>query len=56
MPPVVSTDYPFLDVKWQPVFFALLALRWNMVTDYAAGLSIDCSNLTTRTLLMSVPG
>jgi len=55
MPLVVSTDYPFLDVKWQPVSFGLLPFQWDMVTDYAAGLSIRGRNITTRTLLSSVP-
>jgi len=53
---VVSTDYPFLDVNWQPRSFGLLAFRWDHVTDYAAGLSIRGSNLTTRIPLLSVPG
>ena len=56
MAPVVSTDYPFLDVKWEPLSFGLLAFRWDIVTDYAAGLSIRGGNLTTRTPLLSVPG
>jgi len=56
MTPVVSTDYPFLDVKWQPLSFGLLAFGWDIVTDYAAGLSIRGGNLTTQTPLLSVPG
>ena len=49
MAPVVSTDYPvFLDVKWQPLSLGLLAFRWDIVTDYASGLSIRGGNLTTR--------
>ena len=55
MAPVVSTDYPFLDVKWPPRSFGLLPFRWDLVTDYAVGLSIRGGNLTTRTTLMSVP-
>jgi len=47
MAPVVSTDYPILDVNWQPQSFGLLAFRWDLVTDYAAGLSIRGGNLTT---------
>ena len=56
MTPVVSTDYPLLDVKWQPLCFGLLAFPWDIVTDYATGLSIRGGNLTTRTPLLSVPG
>ena len=57
MVPVVSTDYPFLAVKWQPVsIFGFSALQWEGMTDYTAGLSIRGGNLTTRTLLLSVPG
>ena len=56
MTPVVSIDYSLLVVKWQPLSFGLLAFRWDIVTDYAAGLSIGGGNLTTRTLLLSVPG
>jgi len=56
MAPVVSTDYPFLDVKWQLQSFGLLAFRGDLVTNYAAGLSIRGGNLTTRTPLLSVPG
>jgi len=52
MAPVVSTDYPFFDVKWQPLSFGLLAFRWDIVTDYAAGLSIRGGNLTPRTPLL----
>jgi len=55
MAPVVSTDYPILDVNWQPRAFGLLAFRWDLVNDYAAGLSIRGGNLTTRTPLLSVP-
>jgi len=44
--PVVSTDYPFLDVKWQPLSFCLLAFRWDIVTAYPAGLAIQGGNLT----------
>ena len=47
MTPVVSTDYPFLVVTWQTLSFGLLAFRWDIVTDYAAGLSIRGGNLTT---------
>ena len=54
--PVVSTDYPFLNLKRQPVSIGLLAVRWDIVTDYPAGLSIQGGNLTTRTPLLSVPG
>jgi len=54
MAPVVSTDYPILDVNWQPGSFGLLAFRWDLITDYAAGLSIQGGNLTTRTPLLSV--
>ena len=56
MVPVVSTDYQFLDVKWQLRSFGLLAFQWYIVTDYAAGLSIRGGNLTTQTPLLSVPG
>jgi len=57
MAPVVSMDYPFVfDVNWQPLSFGLLAFQWNIVTDYAAGLSIRGANLTTHTPLSSVPG
>jgi len=56
MAPVVSTDYPFLDVKLQPLSFGLLAFRWDIVTDYSEGLPIRYGNLTTRTPLLSVPG
>ena len=56
MAPVVSTDYPILEVNWQPRSFALLAFLWDLVTDYAAGLSIRGGNLTARTPLFSVPG
>jgi len=56
MAPVVSTDYPILDVNWQPRSFGLLAFRWDLVTDYAAGLSIRGGNLTTRSPWLSVPG
>jgi len=55
MAPVVSMDFPFLDVKWQPLAFGLLAFQGDIVTDYAAGLSIRGGNLTTRTPLLSVP-
>jgi len=55
MAPVVSTDYPFLDLKSQPLSFGLLAFRWDIVTDYAAGLSIRGGTLTTRSPLFSVP-
>jgi len=53
---VVRTDYPFLDVKWQPVSFSLLAFRWDIVSNYAPGLSIQGGTHTTRTPLLSVPG
>jgi len=56
MAPVVSTDYPFFDVKWQRRSFGLLAFRWDLVTDYAACLAIRGGNLTTRTPLFSVRG
>jgi len=56
MAPVVSTDYRFLDVKWQPLSFGLFAFSWDIVTDYAAGLSIRGGNLTTRTQLLLVSG
>jgi len=57
MVPVVSTDYPFLAVKWQPVsIFGFLALQCEGMTGNTAGLSIRGSNRTTRTLLLSVPG
>jgi len=52
----VSTDYPILDVNWQPRSFGLLAFRCDVVTDYAAGLSIRGGNLTTRSPWLSVPG
>jgi len=55
MAPVVSTNYPFLDVKWQPLSFGLLAFQWDIVTDYAAGLSIRGGNLTTQSPWLSVP-
>jgi len=55
MVPVVSMDYPFLGVKWQPLAFGLLAFRWDIVTHYAGGLWIRGGNLTTRTPLLSVP-
>jgi len=56
MTPVVSTDYPILDLNWQRRSLGLLAFRSDLVTDYAAGLSIRGGNLTTRTPLLSVPG
>jgi len=56
MAPVVSTDYLFLDVKCQPRCFDLLAFRWDLVSDYAAGLSIRGGNLNTRTPSLSEPG
>jgi len=55
MAPMVSADYPFLDVKCQLLSFGLLAFRWDIVTDNAAGLSIRGSNLSTRTPFLSVP-
>jgi len=54
--PVGSTDYSFLDVKWQPLSFGLLAFRWDGNSGYAPGLSIRGGNLTTRSPLLSVPG
>jgi len=44
--PVVSTDYPLLEVKWQPLCFCLLAFWWDIVTAYATGLAIQGGNLT----------
>jgi len=55
MAPLVTTDYTFLDVKWQPRSFGPLAFWGDLVTDYATGLSIQGGNLTTRTPLLSVP-
>jgi len=56
MAPVVSTDYPILDINWQPRSFGLLAFLWDLVTDYAAALSIRGGNLNTRSQWVSVPG
>jgi len=56
MVPVVSTDNSILDSKSQPLCFGLLALWWDIVTNYAAGLAIRGGNHTTRTPLLSVPG
>jgi len=53
---MVSTDYPFLDLKWQPLSLGLLAFRWDIVTDYAACLAIRGGNLTTLSPWLSVPG
>jgi len=56
MAPLVSTEYPLLAVKWQPLSFGLFRFPWDIVTDYAAGLSIRGGNLTTRSPWLSVPG
>jgi len=56
MVPLVSTDYPVLAVKWQPLSFGLLAFRCSLVTDYTTGLLISGSNRTSRSPLLSVPG
>ena len=53
---MVKSDYPFLDVKWLPLSFGLLAFQWDGITNYAAGLSIRGGNFTTRIRLLSVRG
>ena len=56
MAPVVSTDYPILDINSQLRSLGLLAFGSDLVTAYAAGLSIRRGNLTTQSPWLSVPG
>ena len=57
MVPVVSTDYPFLLVKWQPVsFFVFLPFRCDSFTNYATCLLIRGRNLPSQSPLLLVPG
>jgi len=47
---------PILGRKMATTILWSFAFRWDIVTDYAAGLSIQGGNLTTRSPWLSVPG